>query len=296
MVGAITLRAAFAPDSISGKVYRESSAPTGAGGAAERTIQFLSDARYTYISLASFSSSTDSAASGRVVLRQPPPDGRYVYRKTGDASATIEFLPDSGFPPLPINLAFTGPGFGGESGDLPHFSFSFSDATSLAAAPVVNVALRGRVAEGRPLTAGFVVPGTSVQISTLVPPAGTAQREVLIRVVGGSSLRQFGIPDGWADPDFELYKGAARAGFSEYKYSDWNKITYGLGGFLVDPSPGVIAGLKRVFSFVGAFPLADDSKDAVGFVRLSPGAYTIIASAKTADVGGEVLIEVYFLP
>lgn len=292
----VALRADFAPDSISGKIYRESIAPVGLAGTAESTIHFVSDNRYTWISSASVSAITDSAAGGRVVLRQPPPDGRYVYRKTSDALATIELTPDSGASPLPKSLTFTGPNFGGDGAQLPRFSFWLTDATALGTAPAINISMRGRVAEGRPLVVGFVIPGPAIAFSTSVPPAGALQREVLIRVVGGATLRQFGITDGWVDPDFEIFSGPNPARFNEFKYSDWSKITYGQGGFLVDPSPGVVAGLKKVFMHVGAFALADDSKDAVGLLRLTPGAYTVIAAPRVSDLGGEVLVEVYFLP
>ncbi len=289
---------AFAPDSISGMIYRESTAPTGARGVGESTIHFFADERYLYVSAASANFISEPAAGGRVILRQPPSGGRYAYHKTGDASATLQLIPDAGGAVLPRTLTFTGPNHGGTAEDprVPRFWFHFTDAFGLNSAPAVNISTRGHVSNGRSLVVGFVVPGTSAPVSTFVPPPGTPQREVLVRVVGGASLRSFGISDGWADPDFELFASGSIARTTEFKYSDWNLINYPLGGFSANPSPGVVSALKHIFSFVGAFPLADNSRDAVGFFRLLPGAYTIVAAPKAGDTGGEVIIEVFFLP
>jgi hypothetical protein len=56
------------------------------------------------------------------------------------------------------------------------------------------------------------------------------------------------------------------------------------------------AGLRKIFSYLGAFQLVSGSKDAVEVVRLAPGPYTLISAIASNDSGGEALIEIYILP
>lgn len=100
-----------------------------------------------------------------------------------------------------------------------------------------------------------------------------------------------GITTGWTDPDFRLFRGNTllTTPFSEHN-ADWDAPT---GVFKVSQAPE----LRRAFSYVGAFPLPEKSKDAADIVSLYAGSYTVTcATANDDDPGGEVLVEVYFLP
>jgi hypothetical protein len=106
----------------------------------------------------------------------------------------------------------------------------------------------------------------------------------------GPSIAQFGVTNTWADPDIQLYQGSSLADVAQVHYSDW--IVSPEGGMLTSPVPG----FQRLLAQTGAFPLLEGSKDAAAVFRLSPGNYTVVANPSAGDAGGEVLIEVYFLP
>jgi hypothetical protein len=204
-------------------------------------------------------------------VNRPQPDGAYVYTKTGATTATIELNYDGGTREN-LLLTFTND----TEGFLPNFegSFTLVDAMDLNNAPVVNVSLRGRVAPGRGLIAGFFIPGTRT-------------REVVVRAVG-PSLVPLGVTDAWNDPDFQIYRGPTPVTTNQAHRGDWSA-----------PAPagtGAEAGYQKIFVEAGAFPLQSGSKDAADVVRLGPGAYTIQCRAPDGDPGGEVLIEVYVLP
>jgi hypothetical protein len=99
-------------------------------------------------------------------------------------------------------------------------------------------------------------------------------------------LSKLGVTGVWSDPDFGIFQDGAAVQSGDFHYSDWSKEPVG------DPAPA----FSRLFSYVGAFPLLDNSKDAAEVARLEPGAYTIVASPASGDPGGEVLLELYFLP
>jgi hypothetical protein len=105
--------------------------------------------------------------------------------------------------------------------------------------------------------------------------AGTTPKRVLIRAVG-PTLRAFGVTDAVADPKLEVYRGATLLEQND----NWG------GGEVY----------STVFSRVGAFGFADpDSRDAVLFTVLDPGAYTVVVSGAqgTSGVG---LVELYEVP
>jgi hypothetical protein len=178
-------------------------------------------------------------------------------------------------------------------------AFTLSDLTTLQIAPAANVSLRGRVTAGQPLIVGFVVPGTRLPEGLERSAADAVARDILIRVVG-PSLTQFGIARVWADPDFQIFRDNVRAPNRQWHYPDWSTFTnrYSPDNLPVDtrPNPDGVAAFRKIFSYLGAFPLLDNSKDAADVVRLGPGAYTIVCDPANGDAGGEVLIEVYFLP
>jgi hypothetical protein len=142
---------------------------------------------------------------------------------------------------------------------------------------VANISMRGSVTPGRPLIAGFVVPGAAGAPTT-------QSRDLLVRVVG-PGLTQFGVAGAWADPDFSVQGlGVANTFSTEAHAADWSA------------NSDATATLEKISAFVGAFPLNRGSRDAVSVLRVIPGSYTIVASPAAGDPGGEALIEVYVLP
>jgi len=163
------------------------------------------------------------------------------------------------------------------------FRFSFSGSTGSVFSPVttsgfpfsndficnfnlergsslINVATRGRIAPGQPMTAGFVI----------------AEREktVLIRAVG-PTLSAFGVADANTDPTLKLFFGQTQVANND----NWGE----------NANAAEIPGASTQS---GAFSLVAGSKDAVLLVKLKPGAYTAEASS-VGNAAGDTLIEVY---
>lgn len=258
------------PDSLTGKVYRDAVQQTLGRATRENTILFRANGRFVHLKRA-VGSQLQFTNPGSVFIGTPQPDGNYTYTKTGAATATVDLAYDGGTRES-LLLTFTSD----TDGFLPNFegTFSVTDVISPDTAPMLNVSLRGRVTPGRGTIAGFVIPGTR-------------SREVLIRAVG-PSLASFGVADLWADPDFQVYRGAAPVTTNEAHRGDWS----------AEPpvGSGAEAGYRKIFTEAGAFPLVSGSKDAADVLRLAPGAYTVQCNPPAGDPGGEVLIEVYLLP
>jgi len=292
--------AGFAPESISSTVYRDTLLYTSIRTSAEKTILFQSGSRFIYLKNGR-GSALFLAAPYKIQLTTPRPDGAYVYNRTGDNTAVVTLNFDGGGSET-LNLDFTtAEGGASGSGTGPNFSFSLWPLIAQENLAAVNISTRARVEPGRPVIIGFVVPGASLQTypsstNGFTPPAGLKQREIVIRAVG-PTLAQFSVSGAWADPDFQLVEPqGAVSGNNHVHYKDWAVLPTvpGQPDFPVDaPSD---AGFRKIFNYVGAFPLPTGSKDAAQVARLNPGAYTIVAAAPAGDVGGEVLIEVYFLP
>jgi hypothetical protein len=283
---------AGAPDSVSGKVYKHEGGIASLRTVASATYVFETDGRFTTVMSAS-SSTVDLRfdRTQRNFLTSAPEDGSYSYTKIDDSTATLHLQFDGGRGET-LNMSFDSATLGTSN---TVFRFTLTDVSDFVTAPALSISTRGVVAPGHPMIVGFAVPG---RYPTLADPRGTNQREVLIRAVG-PSLVDFGVVDVWADPDFEVVRLGdspknTRPGF----YGDWTTIQYySSGGNLVsDSNPGGADAFRKIFDFVGAFQLLDDSRDAVDFIRLYPGAYTVVASVGPNDPGGEVLVEVYFLP
>lgn len=122
-----------------------------------------------------------------------------------------------------------------------------------------NLSTRGQVGTGANLLiAGFVV-------------GGNTPKQVLIRAIG-PSLAAFGVSGVLLDPQLEIYSGSALTATN----NNWG------GGLpIIDAS-----------NRVGAFPLPQNSLDAVLLLTLAPGSYT----AQVRGVGngtGVALIELY---
>jgi hypothetical protein len=137
------------------------------------------------------------------------------------------------------------------------------DAGSNSGANLVNLSVLARVEAGSEAPSlGFVV-------------SGNAPKRVLIRAVG-PTLASFGVEGALADPKLEIFKGADLVGAND----NW------------EGNPA----LRAAFASVGAFAMDDAaSGDAALVVTLSPGAYTVVASA-VGDAAGTALVEIYDLP
>jgi len=105
---------------------------------------------------------------------------------------------------------------------------------------------------------------------------GTKGKTLLIRGVG-PSLSSYGISNVVADPVLKVYDADGRELASN---DDW--------GTSSNP-----AEIRSAFQTVGAFSLAEGSKDAALLINLSPGHYTAHLSSQSTGVS---LLEVYELP
>ncbi|MES2692231.1 MAG: hypothetical protein V4773_02080 [Verrucomicrobiota bacterium] len=128
-----------------------------------------------------------------------------------------------------------------------------------SSARLVNLSSRQRIAAGDPsgATAGFVV-------------TGSTQRQILVRAVG-PGLSGFGVGDALANPRLQVFDSNSRL---VAENDDWS------GSATIAASTSV-----------GAFALANGSRDAALVATLGAGAYTAVAT--TAAGSGIVLVEVY---
>jgi glucose/arabinose dehydrogenase/mono/diheme cytochrome c family protein len=125
---------------------------------------------------------------------------------------------------------------------------------------LINLAARALAGvDSETLTSGIVVSGGS--------------KKVLIRAIG-PSLAQFGVPNPLSEPTLTLRGLGSEAVIG-------NNVRWG-----GTPS------MRAAFASTGAFPLADDSRDAALLVTLSPGAYTVQATSSDRTTG-VALIETY---
>jgi hypothetical protein len=132
---------------------------------------------------------------------------------------------------------------------------------------LINTAVRAQVGTG----ANVLIPG-------LVVSAG-AHKTVLIRAVGpGIASAPFNVGGALAQPVVTLFVGsqsvATNAGWS---------------------TAANAAEIRATAHAVGAFPLAEGSRDSAMLVTLPPGAYTIQVSGASAT-SGVALVEVYEAP
>ncbi len=137
------------------------------------------------------------------------------------------------------------------------------DASSAAAASLVNLSVRANVGAGpESPSLGFVI-------------SGTTPKRVMIRAAG-PTLTAFGVPDVLSDPRLQLYQGNTLVNEND----NW----------------GGSAEMSATFAQVGAFGFADpSSRDAALVATLAPGAYTVLISG-VGNSSGVALIEVYDLP
>ena len=282
---------AQAPDSLAGMTLHEHFNYDVDDSTFATITQLKADGTCSFVRV-SVGSNLNLQAEGVVFITTPPADTTWSYTRTGTSTGLLLINPPAGTGSQGVytqrNLIFVTPTSGQEGGATGGGNFTLTDKASSDAAPLSNVSLRGHVAPGSPLIAGFVVPGTG-------------RRDLLIRVVG-PSLSQFGLTGTWADPDFSVVPAqpdtsAERFNADAY-YADWSAPSRQTGNpsqpqtNLTNPA----AGFKKIFNYVGAFPLLDGSKDAAKVINLGAGAYSVVCIAPAGDPGGDMLIEIYYLP
>lgn len=114
------------------------------------------------------------------------------------------------------------------------------------------------------------IPGLAVR--------GAVPKQVLVRAVG-PGLAAFGVGSPLPDPKFELRDNAGQViGASD----DWS-------------STAGTSAIRQAAAAVGAFTLAEGSKDAAHLFTLAPGNYTLVVTGAPAT-SGVTLIEVYEVP
>jgi hypothetical protein len=133
------------------------------------------------------------------------------------------------------------------------------DAGTGSGTRLTNISARNHVGTG----ANIVIAGFTI--------AGTGTKKLLIRAVG-PTLSVFGLGNVLADPKLGVWRNSLIA-----ENDDW--------------SPA----LGSTFASVGAFKLADNSKDSALVVTLPAGGYTAQVSGASNSMG-EALIEIYELP
>ncbi len=151
-------------------------------------------------------------------------------------------------------------------GDTSYSFIGLSEEVQSATGQLINISTRARVATGNDsVIAGFVV--------------ANRDQLVLVRVVG-PTLQAYGVTDAMPDPQLSVKRGNQTIHVNDtwYTHATSNSV-------------------RLAASRVGAFPLAEGSKDAARLLRLQPGVYTVVAEGSFFNrTGGTVLVEVYGVP
>jgi hypothetical protein len=254
---ALSAFAANAPDSLANMVYHESERPSF--NFRDEDIALQADG--TALGYLLFSGSIREG-----FYRTPAGDGTFVYRKTGDDTATLTLRFATGTI-WNRTLVFTSPTAGSwTDGPIgPATSQTFSLRSLRPGYPVLNSSSRSTIAPNSGSIFGFVIEGN---------------RQVLVRVVG-PGLQQFGVQRVASAPQLDVFSGS---GARIATNTSWEFPTTAYASPPLGP----------IFRLVGAFPLASGSKDAALMLSLGTGAYTLHAT--TSSDTGEVLTEVYVLP
>lgn len=141
-----------------------------------------------------------------------------------------------------------------------------ADAPATSTSRLTNVSVRGSAGtDASTLILGFVL-------------GGQGQRTLLVRGVG-PQLAAFGVTGTLADPRFQIYDSEQRAVLAN---DNWGQADF-------------LGELVQATSYVGAFALEPNSRDAATLTLLNPGAYTIHLSG-AGTTTGEALVEVYEVP
>jgi uncharacterized repeat protein (TIGR03806 family) len=176
-----------------------------------------------------------------------------------DAAVAVELAPGS----YTVQLA----GSGAAGGVALIEVYDTDPGSGASGSRLVNAAVRAQVGTG-----------TDVLIPGLVIGAGAPKR-VLIRAVGpGIAAAPFNVAGVLAQPVLSLFMGALNVGTN----AAWNSATNA-------------AAIRDATRAVGAFPLAEGSRDSAMLVTLPPGAFTLHVSG-ASNTSGVVLVEVYEAP
>lgn len=182
----------------------------------------------------------------------------YTSPNSKDAAVRIDAV-------APGNNSVVVSGVGGATGTVIAELYDATPAATFTATTprLINVSVLKQIAAGNPLTAGFVV-------------GGTTAKTVLIRAIGPTLRTAFGLSDAMADPKLELFSDQRVIASND----NW-------GG---DPQ------LTATGSAVGAFRVEDPaSRDAMLLLTLAPGNYTAQASSVN-NTSGRAIVEVYEVP
>ncbi len=270
------------PASLAGRVYHEHTSAFGYGSSI--SIAFEDEARFTFL----WQLSNQDRALGFTNVTAPDPNGTYSFEPIDETRGTL-LLRYSDGTRAQRDLTFDTP-TDGKPGVGVDASFFLTDLAAWRMSAGQNISARFRAEQGRSFVFGFVVPPRQKPKRSNQWFEGDYAQPVLVRVIG-PSLLQFGIISPWEDPKFILYRNGVRYQ-PPAMYDDWTVPFITLGGVGKPGNP--LSGFTKLFSYVGAFALSAGSKDSVALIQLPEGAYTIVC--EPADVGGEALVEVYFLP
>lgn len=157
-----------------------------------------------------------------------------------------------------VKISATGGASGAEIAEI--YDATPTTAFTASTPRLVNVSVLKNLPAGGTLSAGFVI-------------VGSTPRTVLIRAVG-PGLSTFNVAGVLADPQLQLYQSSVSTPIATN--NDWSGT----------------AALQSAFSRVGAFSLAENSRDAALLMTLPPGNYSAQV-AGAANTAGAVLVEVY---
>ena len=266
-----------APDAIGHATFWYTTSSPGFAQPTWRLIYELrADGTYRVLYLKYTESTSNGPGHGTPV--SSPVTGAYSYDKLSDSSATLTFPGGGGGPNLPIALTFTS----AHSGTASHGSSNspFSLRPVPLNEPLVNTSQRAWTTDTHPSIIGFVL---------------TRNSTVLIRAVG-PGLAAFPGTTPAIDSRLEVFTGPVNVASSD----DWGryKVAASDSTFYRDqtaPNPNLIETVTVVSEFVGAFPLAHDSKDAAVIVTLPPGSHTVHIRTAPGEPMAEVLGEVYVI-
>lgn len=186
----------------------------------------------------------------------------FTYAKTGVNTATITEANVS------VALTFTSAtagtfvaNYGGGTTQTGSFAITAEPYT----APLVNASTRLTLAANGSAISGIVI-------------GGSGPRRVLLRAVG-PGLTAFGVANANPNPTISLWNGSTSIATND----DWGSDS------------SAVANIQQVSASVGAFALANGSRDSVILTTLNPGNYTVLVRGASGTDAGEILIETYFV-
>ncbi|MBL9199583.1 MAG: hypothetical protein JNL39_03710 [Opitutaceae bacterium] len=247
------------PENVSGFIYRESRT----FGRDSSSQTYLLDANGRFSGLYQYFRTGGNILAPASTLEQ---SGTYTYRQTDARTAILVFASDTNSSPVTRTLRFdfdtTGLAVASVTTEVLGGSFTLIPIRS--SAPLLNCSNRSFVRAGGTAYSGFVLNSFGA---------------VLVRAVG-PGLAAFGVRNALRDPKLAVVTAERNGVIAEAD----------------DRRPESVEAVRRVGAILGAFPLAENSKDSAMIIQLLPGAYIAQASSVDPTDEGEVLVEVYLLP